>query len=64
MSLINLNEEQVKKLEKWQNENKNVENLSPIADRYTFVITPTSIGTVIIVKDNITGQSLDLTEDF
>ena len=38
------------------------ENTGAIGGRFTFMITPTSLGTVVKMKDEITGEIKDFTD--
>lgn len=56
-----LNQSQAQKLVEWKSNHVNVGS-GAIGGRYTYCYTPTSIGTIIIVKDSITNTQIDLTE--
>lgn len=43
---------------------ENFPNYGASGGAYSYIFTPTSIGTIIKVKNSITGDTLDLTEDF
>jgi hypothetical protein len=56
-----LNQSQLQKLADWKSSHVNV-GTGAIGGRYTYCYTPTSIGTILIVKDNVTNTQIDLTE--
>ena len=58
-----LEEWQAKSFEKWKKKQMKKDPSMPAAgERWTFMFTPTGIGTVIKVKDECTGEELDLTD--
>ena len=60
---FDLNDAQAKKLEKWKKKQLKKDPSMPAAgERWTFMFTPTGIGTVVKVKDECTGEVLDLTD--
>jgi len=56
-----LSEEQLKKLAKWKKKKK-AKNEGAIGGRYTYSFTPTGLGYVIKVRDNIDKNEIDLTD--
>lgn len=54
--------QQEKKFNLWKSGHKKVDT-GAIGGRYTFSFSPTSLGQVVTVKDEVTGEELDLTED-
>lgn len=56
-----LSDEQTADAEKWMAERLTGEGDGPIGGRFTFRFTQTTIGMVVILFDNLTGKSLDLT---
>lgn len=58
-----LDESQVKSLNAWMTE-KNREEVGTIGGRFTWEITHTSLGVVIVVKDNLIKDQIDLTDYF
>jgi hypothetical protein len=56
-----LDNKQKQKLEKWLKKKKKV-NTGAIGGRYTWQFTPTGIGYIITVKDNIKKDEIDLTD--
>ena len=61
METFELSDEQLKLLAKWQKKEKR-RYLGAIGGSYTYSFTPTTLGTVIKVKDNSNGRELDLTD--
>ena len=61
METFRLNDEQLKVLFEWQ-EKHHRRYLGAIGGTYTFSFTPTTLGTVIVVKNNSNGEEIDLTE--
>ena len=53
---------QIKKLADWFETRPNAEHIGTIGCRYTYCITPSSIGNLISVVDNTTDEELNLTE--
>ena len=53
---------QVKKLASWFKTRPDAELIGTIGCRYTYKITPTSIGPLISIVDNLTKEELDLVE--
>jgi hypothetical protein len=54
---------ETRKLEKWKKKQMKKDPFMPTAgERWTFMITPTGIGTVVKVKDETTGDIIDLTD--
>ena len=56
-----LNKIQQQKLADWKNSHTKV-TIGAIGGRYTYCYTPTSIGTIVIVKDSVTNTQIDLTD--
>lgn len=61
-----LREEQMKKLNEWQKQQqaKGGKNIDVTGFRYTYTFGPCSLGMNVTVKDLMTGEELDLGEDF
>jgi hypothetical protein len=59
--MFNLDEEQLKKLEKWKSKHAKVYE-GAIGGRYTYSFSPTSLGVVVKVTDDITKEEIDLTD--
>lgn len=58
-----LEEWQTKSFEKWKKKQLKKDPSMPAAgERWTFMFTPTGIGTVVKVKDDCTDEELDLTD--
>ena len=55
-----LTEKQKVKLKKWKN--KQGKTTATIGGRFTYKITPTGLGLIIIVEDNSNGKTINLTE--
>jgi len=54
---------QVKKLEEWISLRKEtVKDTGAIGGRFTFCFTPTSLGTVITVKDSVDNSTIDISD--
>ncbi|CAB4219010.1 hypothetical protein UFOVP1604_93 [uncultured Caudovirales phage] len=63
MYKFELVDSEIKKFEKWKKKQKKKDPFMPTAgERWTFMFTPTGIGTVVEVKDNNTDEILDLTD--
>jgi hypothetical protein len=60
--MFDLTEEDWAKIKVWQNENKPMAYSGAIGGRYTYEFTPTNLGTVVKVKDNLKKIELDLTD--
>jgi hypothetical protein len=61
--MFDLSKKQLAELAKWQVELERDEApTGAIGGRYTYSFTPTSIGIVSKVKDEVTGDVLDLTD--
>jgi len=61
LSLFVLDDTQLNKLAEWQ-ENHTPIYVGAIGGMYTFSFTPTGIGVIIEVKNNTTGESINLTD--
>ena len=58
-----LTEFEIKKFENWKKEMKKKDDLIPTAgERWTFMFTPTGLGTVVYAMDELTGEKIDLTD--
>jgi len=63
MYKFELDEIQIKKFDKWKTKQRKKDPSTFTAgERWTFKFTPTGLGLVTQVKDNITGDELDLTD--
>ena len=63
MYKFELVDSEIKKFEKWKKKQKKKDPFMPTAgESWTFMLTPTGIGTVVEVKDQTTGDVLDLTD--
>lgn len=51
---------QLEKIEAWKATHKKV-NTGAIGGRYIYQFFPTSLGQIVTVKDDMTGEELDLT---
>ena len=56
-----LTQEQLKAADKWQESQPKIDG-GAIGGRWTYVITPTSIGLIVTLIDNATQAEIDLTE--
>lgn len=59
--MFELTEAQLKKINKWIKSNP-TPLTGTIGGRYTYSFTPTSLGVVMMVKNNTSGEELDVTE--
>lgn len=58
-----LDEDMVKKFESWKKKQKKKDPTFPTAgERWTFMFTPTGLGTIVKVKDGLLGDEIDLTD--
>lgn len=63
MYKFELDEEEIKKFESWKKKQKEKNPSMPTAgERWTFMFTPTGLGTVVKVKDEETDDIIDLTD--
>lgn len=63
MIFFSLTEEQTEKALVWQEELcKDDANIGAIGGRFTYKITPTGLGNIIIIVDNVTKQELNVTD--
>ncbi len=58
-----LDEEQTTKFDKWRKEKKDTLPQAAIGGAYSYIFTPTGIGTIVVVEC-VDGTKLDLTKDF
>ena len=56
-----LTQEQLEAADKWQESQRQIYN-GVIGGRWTYVITPTSIGLIVKLIDNVTKAEIDLTK--
>lgn len=63
MYKFQLDETQIKKFEKWKKKQKKKDPTTFTAgERWTFMFTPTGLGLVVHVKDNLINEEIDLTD--
>ena len=63
MMTFELNDDQLKKFEKWKKKMMKKDSSMPTAgERWTFCFTPTGLGTIVKVIDEATNETLDLTD--
>jgi hypothetical protein len=63
MYKFELDELEIEKFQSWKKNQKEKNPAFPTAgERWTFMFTPTGLGTIIQVKDNETDEILDLTD--
>ena len=63
MYKFELTESEIKKFEKWKKEMKKKDDSMPTAgERWTFMFTPSGLGTIVLAKDEATGEEIDLTD--
>ncbi len=60
--MFSLTDEDCNKIEQWQIDNGPDSYAGCSGGRYTYMFTPTSLGMVVKVKDNLKGIELDLTD--
>jgi hypothetical protein len=61
--VFELDEEQIQKFEIWKAQQKEKDDSMPTAgERWTFMFTPSGLGIMYSVKDQKTGDILDLTD--
>lgn len=59
-----LNEEQTMKFVAWEQQQRTKgRSLDATGFRYSFIFSPTSMGICVKVKDHVTGEELDLSEE-
>lgn len=59
--MFKLDEKEQITLAKWFETRPDVEYKSSIGGRYTFCFTPTGLGEICVVKDNATGDEINVT---
>jgi hypothetical protein len=62
METFVISDEELKKIDEWMNENGRNLSSGAIGGRYSYCFSPTSLGVVFVVKDDLTGKKLDLTD--
>lgn len=63
MYKFELDPEEITKFEERSVEQKKKNStMSTAGERWTFMFTPTGLGTIKVVKDECTGEELDLTD--
>ena len=63
MYKFELDEDQIKKFEKWKKKQKKKDPSMPTAgERWTFCFTPTGLGMICGVTDEATNDKIDLTD--
>lgn len=63
MKRFELDKEQEAQFEAWRkSQMKKDPRIAMAGERWTFMFTPTGLGTVVNVKDNSLGDELDLTD--
>jgi hypothetical protein len=59
---FSLNKNEINKYKKWHEEQRKKHNIvTAIGGEETFCFTPTGLDTVVEIKNNVTGEILDLT---
>lgn len=58
---FNIDEDESKKLEEWMSTKDFSKYSGAIGGRFTYSFTPTTLGTVITVTDNLDKNEIDLT---
>lgn len=56
-----LTDEQINAVNDWKSNHDQV-YCGAIGGRYSFEFTPTGVGIIIVIKDNITNEKLDVTD--
>jgi hypothetical protein len=59
--MFDLDKEQLEKLAEWKGKHTKA-FVGAIGGRYTYSFSPTSLGVVVKVKDEITKEEIDLTD--
>ena len=63
MYKFELDKEEIKKFETWSNKQKKRDSSIPtLGERFTFLFTPTGLGTVVEVRDNKLKETINLTD--
>jgi len=63
MYKFELDKDQIKQFEKWKKkQTKKDSSTFTAGERWTFMFTPTGLGLMTHVKDNITNDEIDLTD--
>jgi len=58
-----LDEAETQKFEAWKREQKEKDpHIATAGERWTFMFTPTGLGTIIRVKDELLKEEIDLTD--
>jgi len=60
--MFTLTPEQVQRIEAWKDEHNRGKYSGAIGGRYTYSFTPTSLGVIVKVRDNLINEELDVTE--
>jgi len=60
--MFSLNQQQLAKLNKWIESHDPKRYCGAIGGRYTYCFTPTSLGTIIKVQDDVLKIEIDLSE--
>ncbi len=62
--MFRFSEDQYIKLQKWKNglQPPRDANCGAIGGRFTYLFTPTNLGTIIIVLDNLSQDTIDITD--
>lgn len=63
MTAFKLDDEKLKRLKVWK-DGLDQRYAGAIGGRFTYSFTPTSLGVIIKVKDDLSAQELDLTDYF
>ena len=58
----NLTDEEMAKFDKWLDTKDLKRYTGAIGGRFTYCYTPTSIGTIVKIKDNLDGDELDVSD--
>lgn len=63
MYKFELDESEIKKFQSWKKKQKEKDpHIATAGERWTFMFTPTGLGTMIKVKDELLGDEIDLTD--
>ena len=58
-----LDETETQRFEDWKKKQKATDpQIATLGERWTFMFTPTGLGTIVVVKDNLLKEELDLTD--
>jgi len=63
MYKFELDKTEIEKFQSWKKKQKEIDpHIATAGERWTFMFTPTGLGTIIKVKDELLGDEIDLTD--